>query len=451
RRHLEVMASNHWNWERGEYIEGRGIVYIGKRNLIGNYGLCSTGNERSCAKCHIGYGETAEGIGYTDPTNIDCLVCHDNTETYAKGQEMGGAPDPSVDLGHVARNVGKPRRTNCGVCHFYGGGGNNVKHGDLEETQFYPDRGIDVHMDAKGVDLSCVDCHKTQQHNISGKLYTLSSMNRNRVTCEQCHGNVPHEKGVLNEHLLKVSCQACHIPTYAKGNPTKLTWDWSAAGRLRNGQPYEEKDAEGNVVYLSTKGVFTFGKDVKPEYAWFNGTASHVLMGDVVADTSVPLVLNPLHGSYADPESKIIPVKVNRARQPFDPVNRILIAPKLIGERKGDGAYWQDFDWVRAAELGMRHVGLPFSGKVAFIRTEQNWPLNHMVAPKEQSVKCEECHTRREGRLASLTDFYLPGRDSSPTVETLGVILILLTFLGVLVHGGARIVARAKRERGGGE
>jgi len=36
-RHLEVMNSNHWNWEREEYIEGRGIVYLGKKNAINNF------------------------------------------------------------------------------------------------------------------------------------------------------------------------------------------------------------------------------------------------------------------------------------------------------------------------------------------------------------------------------------------------------------------------------
>ena len=32
----------------------------------------------------------------------------------------------------VAQNVGLPARENCGGCHFYGGGGDGVKHGDLD-------------------------------------------------------------------------------------------------------------------------------------------------------------------------------------------------------------------------------------------------------------------------------------------------------------------------------
>lgn len=91
KRHTEVMKSNHWNWEREEYVEGRGIVYLGKKNAINNFCIGTQGNEESCAKCHIGYGMTSDGKVFTDSTNVDCLICHDNTETYAKAPEKGGA------------------------------------------------------------------------------------------------------------------------------------------------------------------------------------------------------------------------------------------------------------------------------------------------------------------------------------------------------------------------
>ena len=57
---------------------------------------------------------------------------------------------------------------------------------------------------------------------------------------------------------------------------------------------------------MSIKGSFVWGKNVKPDYVWFNGTASHYLLGDTF-DPSKPLVVNPLHGSYDDPDSKIDP------------------------------------------------------------------------------------------------------------------------------------------------
>jgi hypothetical protein len=30
-RHIEIMASSHWNWERVGYVEGRGIISAGKK------------------------------------------------------------------------------------------------------------------------------------------------------------------------------------------------------------------------------------------------------------------------------------------------------------------------------------------------------------------------------------------------------------------------------------
>ena len=62
----EIMKSNHWNWEREEYIQGRGIVYIGKKNAINNFCIGTKGNEESCAKCHIGFGMDSKGKIYTD-------------------------------------------------------------------------------------------------------------------------------------------------------------------------------------------------------------------------------------------------------------------------------------------------------------------------------------------------------------------------------------------------
>ncbi len=441
KRHDEVMMSNHWNWEREEYIEGRGIVSIGKKNAMNNFCIGTQGNEKSCAKCHVGYRMDKKGFSFTDPNNIDCLICHDNTETYAKAPNAGGDALPTLDLNTIAKHVGTPKRTNCGVCHFYGGGGDNVKHGDLSSDMFYPSRDIDVHMNVDGMDMECVTCHKTENHVISGKMYSLSSMNHNRVFCSDCHTDTPHEQQILNEHTVKVSCQTCHIPTYAKGKSTKMAWDWSEAGKLKDGKPYHEEDSLGNHTYLSIKGSFKWDQNVTPEYQWFNGTARHYLEGDVIADTTKPLIMNELLGSYADSESKIIPVKVHRSIQPIDPINRILIQPKLYSDSIGVGAFWKDFNWKTAATEGMKDAGLPFSGEIAFTKTEMNWPVNHMVAPAEEAVSCNECHVRENGRLASLNDFYLPGRDYSKILENIGFATIFLSLIGVAIHATIRFIS----------
>ena len=444
-RHKEVMASSHWNWEREEYIPGRGIRRIGKKNILNNYCIGVSSNLESCDKCHAGYGFVGPGFDFGEPGNIDCLACHDRSGAYERAGN--GLPAPTVNLTQVAQRVGRPQRANCGACHFAGGGGNNVKHGDLEMTLIDPSREVDVHMTPQGADLQCVDCHEAPNHKMLGKVYSVSSMNRNRSTCEQCHGATPHGGGILDEHTLKVACQTCHIPTYAKDAATKMSWDWSTAGRLRDGQPFEEKDADGNVTYASIKGTFTWGKNVKPEYAWFNGTAGHYLLGDPVPEASV-LQVNSLNGSYADPDARIVPVKIHRGRQIYDPGTGMLVQPKLFAPEKGAGAFWKDFDWDTASREGMKTVGLPYSGRHAFIDTEMYWPVNHMVAPRESAVACVECHTRTGSRLDNLRDFYLPGRDNDPLVEQLGMVSILGALGGATLHGLARIAA-ARRRKGG--
>ena len=443
-RHTEVMKSSHWNWEREEYIEGRGIRYVGKKNILNNFCIGINTNEQSCNKCHIGYGWGDKNFDFTNPNNVDCLACHDNSDTYIKKSSGAGMPDPAVNLTFVAQRVGRPTKSNCGTCHFFGGGGNNVKHGDLEKALFDTHKNVDVHMASDGANLECVDCNKTEKHQMLGKVYSLSSMNRNRSTCEQCHTDTPHANDVINEHTVKVACQTCHIPEYAKVNSTKMEWDWSTAGQLKNGEPFEMFDSLGNISYASIKGTFTWKRNVRPEYLWFNGTASHYLTGDT-AGMDTPIQMNSLYGSYDDPDSKIIPVKIHRAKQPYDPVNKTLIQPKTFANTAGEGGFWKDFNWQSSIKHGMDYIGLPYSGQYTFARTEMYWPVNHMVSPKEKSVACRECHTRENSRVGKLRDFYMPGRDYNAAVENIGTGAILFSLLGVGIHAVVRIVSRKKK------
>lgn len=441
-RHREVMDSTHWNWSREVYVPGRGVQAIGKKNLLNNFCIGVSSNLEGCSKCHAGYEYKDEGFDFTDARNVDCLVCHDNSNTYTK--TTAGLPSPSVDLNFVAQRVGQPQRANCGTCHFFGGGGNNVKHGDLEQALMAASREVDVHMGTDGADLDCVACHTGSNHKMLGKLYSVSSMNQDRSSCEQCHGGSPHGDSLLNEHTLKVACQTCHIPAYAKVAETKMAWDWSTAGKLRDGQPYEIENKAGNPTYASIKGDFVWRKNVQPEYIFFNGTADHYLLGDRVKPGK-PVEMNTLHGSYDDPGSKIIPVKIHRARQIYDPVNLTIIQPKLYAARKGEGGFWQDFDWNSSAREGMKTVGLPYSGKYEFIDTVMYWPVNHMVSPKAKSVGCVECHNPQSSRLAGLQGFYMPGRDHSPIVDTAGALAVYGSLGGVALHALARIFLALRR------
>lgn len=452
-RHKEIMSTAHWNWEREDYIEGRGIVKIGKKNIINNFCIGIGGSEGTCNKCHAGYGWADTTFDFNDPLNVDCLACHDNSGKYKKAGGKAGYPAADVDLAFVAQHVGKPMKQNCGSCHFLSGGGNNVKHGDLELALLNTSRDVDVHMGKDGPDMECIECHEAQNHRMLGKLYTVSSMNEDRVECETCHSGQPHTQDIINEHTVKVACQTCHIPVYAKVNSTKMFWDWSKACKTMDPE-YTETDSLGNHVYLAKKGRFVWHRDVTPEYTWFNGTADHYLMGDVVDTSKQPININTLNGSYRDRDSKIIPVKIHRTIQAYDPNTNLLIQPKLWDPEFGNGALWVDCKeipikdmWGISSKAGMEYVGLPYSGEYSFLNTRMYWPVNHMVSTKEESLQCRDCHVRDGGRLDEIRDFYMPGRDYDPTIQTAGVTLLVLTILAVLSHGAIRIFSSKKRKK----
>jgi hypothetical protein len=87
--------------------------------------------------------------------------------------------------------------------------------------------------------------------------------------------------------------------------------------------------------------------------------------------------------------------------------------------------------------------GVPYSGKFGFVKTQMDWPITHMVAPKEKALGCVECHAAK-GRLAGLDGIYMPGSGTHPLLDKLGWGLALLTLLGVLGHGALRIVSSRK-------
>jgi len=264
----------------------------------------------------------------------------------------------------------------------------------------------------------------------------------NPTTCQACHGQAPHKKiAKLNDHTYRVACQTCHVPKFARGGiPTKMSWDWSTAGKMgSDGKPLTKKDAKGHVIYTAAKGDFVLGENVVPDYLWFNGRVRYTLRTDKIEKSNEPVPINHFDGSAGDGRSLIWPVKIMRGKQVYDPVYKNLVVPHLAGN--DDTAYWTNFNWEKAVASGMASVGAPFSGKVDFIATESTWPITHMVAPAKDALGCGDCH-RADGRLEKVSGIYIPGRtsDHARWLDSAGWALAILTLLGVLGHGLARIV-----------
>jgi len=385
----DILKTQHWTWLSEPFqAPGHGTIQMGKQNIVNNFCIAVPSNWPRCTSCHISYGWKDTSFDLNDPSNIDCLICHDQTGTYKKVPTGAGMPAENIDLLKVAQSVGKTTRQNCGTCHFDGGGADGVKHGDMDNSLLKPTKNLDVHMG--GNDFTCTECHRSEKHLVLGASHASMARNANHISCTDCHETAQHQKEKLNRHTDAVSCQTCHIPEYGRGNDTKIWWDWSSAGK----DIVPAKDDFGKELYDKKKGDFKWAKNVTPAYRWYNGQATYYQFGDKI-NPQKPVALNTLIGKISDADSKIYPFKVMRGKQIFDPVNRYLIIPKLFGEK----GYWKDWDWNLAAQEGMAAVNLAYSGTFDFVETEFYIPIHHMVAPKEQSLKCYNCHHKSKSIL----------------------------------------------------
>ncbi len=455
----------HWTWIDPNSDKDNRIGKAG--HSLNNFCINIHGNKPRCTSCHAGYGWKDHTFDFGDQHKVDCLVCHEQTGTYKKFPAGAGNPvdKPTLfkgngkmyyppDWNKVAQSVARPTRKNCGTCHFYGGGGDGVKHGDLDSSLTKPNKTLDVHMAMDGQNFDCVRCHTTRLHHIAGRIYSTPAVTHRRslleddlipkIMCESCHSATPHKTdSKANDHTDKVACQSCHIPHFARVNPTKMWWDWSKAGKKKNGKPYKVKGHLGKPSYMTKKGEFEWGRYVMPEYYWFNGSI-HTLTAKDMIDPGKPVRVSWPVGARDDPDSRIFPFKVHRGKQPYDKVNKTLVFPKLFG-KKGSDAYWVKYDWKLAIESGMKEGNLPFSGEYDFVETSYVFPTTHMVTLKDYALSCKECHSK-QGRLANLTGFYMPGRDNSGMIDTAGWLLVFASLGGVVIHGLGRIFTRGRKE-----
>ena len=401
---MEVMKTTHWTWSAKQEVDGKGTQMLGKKNAINNFCISVESNWPRCTSCHVGYGWKDANFDFTDESKVDCLVCHDTTGTYKKPGPGAGMPagytgiakldKKKVDLVKVAQSAGKSTRANCVACYGFGGGGDNVKHGDIDSTIANPTMDIDFHMGTDSLNFSCQECHTTEAHQIKGNAMVVSPGGTNHISCTDCHDAEPHKSKGLNKHAASVACQTCHIPTYAKGKPTKTDWDWSTAGQ----DLHLPDDEYGLHTYVKKKGTFVWKKDIQPEYAWYNGSGGAYLRGEKMDPTKVTQINYPV-GSKDDMNAKIYPFKVHRGKQIYDKKYNYFLTPKVwpAGEDK-DAGFWKSFDWDAAVKAGVKHTGLKFSGDYGFAPTEMYWRLNHMVAPASEALQCRDCHGKK-GRL----------------------------------------------------
>jgi len=413
----DMLMRAHFTWDGiATNITGFETERHGKNDLINNFCVAVPTNEGRCAQCHAGYGyDDKNFFASADMTDVDCLVCHDQTGTYAKAPTTAGLPADSVDLGAVARSVaengGVPTINNCIDCHAKAGGGDNVKHGDIAMSLVDTTREFDVHMGTDGANLDCVACHGVKKdasenvidHGIGGMPY--HSVDEGELkTCEGCHGDAnSRHAGTTVETIISshttLACQVCHIPTFARGTPTKTEWYWEDAGDVARGVEYDpsfDYGDEGVPVYDPKKGSFVWESNVRPTLRYFDGKWNRFIINANDTFTETPVVLGEPTADYNTVGAKIYPFKKMIGNQPADANNNTVLVPHLFGTKGGPNPYWGNWDWDLALQDGALYTNQIYSGEFQFVDTVMYLTVNHEVAPKEQAYgmdgQCVDCH-----------------------------------------------------------
>ena len=402
----EMVNSLHARWKaptpeltntKGEEL-GKALGGI---NTFCTYAMSS---KNACFSCHVRADGNAPHPA--EAKDIDCLMCHSdtyqrkfvadptNTETvtnvngetktyvFGKVDSQGNyliEPDYSrmpagTTMVGLARTVHLPTNASCLRCHATAGGGDWTKRGDLGLNSANPTVDQDVHLSSNGAALSCVDCHSNLNHKIGGRGIDLRGTEADPPTCQACHTAAPHSNATLNRHAAgQVSCQVCHIRTFAKGGATEMSRDftrpvWSAGQLSGQGGFIGEESKEANV---------------KPEYVWFDGTSYVYNTGETIRpDAEGVYHMARANGAPFDGNSSIVPIKRHWTVMPLHESGK-MVPPAIV---------WMfmtgRFDV--AIQRGMEEQGL--SGSYSLVQADAEMLITHGVDPKAKAPSCVECH-----------------------------------------------------------
>ena len=408
---VDKLSKAHFKWDGvATNVTGFEGEIHGKNDYINNFCIAVPTNEARCTQCHAGYGYADKNYDFGNMESIDCLVCHDQTGTYAKAKKTAGMPEEGVDLSLVARSVaengGVPTIENCIDCHAKAGGGDNVKHGDIAMALVDTTREFDVHMGTDGANVDCVFCHGVKKdanenvvdHGIGGMPYH-SVDEGDMKTCEGCHGDAnSRHAGTTVEPIItthpQLACQVCHIPTFARATPTKTEWYWETAGDMDR-VPVTDP-VTNRPDYDKMKGDFVWANNVRPTLRYFDGKWDRFIINANDTYTTTPVPLGEPSADYNTPGAKIYPFKKMIGNQPADANNNTMLVPHLFGMKGGPNPYWVSYDWNLALQDGAAYTGQTYSGAFEFVDTVMYLTVNHEVAPKEQAYgmdgACGDCH-----------------------------------------------------------
>ena len=401
---LTFFHSQHYKWRGGtpDLVNTEEMEKLGKLSMVNDFCTNPGGSQwigkvlneegkvlaKGCSGCHAGLGK----LPGPEPTreqleNIDCLICHASgyrRDLYAT-DEGGWEWRPILyqnqeGLDSVSKRISLPDRAMCLRCHSSSGGGPNFKRGDIEYALKDPDYEHDVHMASVkegGQDMWCIDCHIDDEHThrVIGRGVDMAATDRpdRELSCAGgCHQGFAHDEPDIDRHG-RLSCPTCHIPEFARDDPTDMFRDWS------------------NVTYNEEKGKYVYYQDleydVEPVYAWFNGSSFAQVPGRPVqrnAEGKITMILP--QGDRDDPEARIAPFKLHRGKLPVL-TEQQWIAPITTEELYHHG------DVDKAVRDGTRTLYGLEDVEFEWEDTIRYMGIYHAVPPAEDALQCDDCHS----------------------------------------------------------
>jgi hypothetical protein len=394
--------SQHYQWRGGtpDLVNTGEGEQLGKLSMINDFCTNPGGHQwigkvenddgkvlaKGCSACHAGLGKLpAEKVSQEQLENMDCLICH--ASGYRRDLYLSDAGEwewrpilyqNQEGLDTISKRISLPDRSMCLRCHSASGGGPNFKRGDIEYILKDPDRDHDVHMDSEGPDLWCIDCHTddSHTHRVIGRGVDMSATDRpdKKLSCDgSCHQGMTHDTDEIDRHSERLACSTCHIPEFARDEPTDMRRDWSVV---------KFNEEKGKYVYDQTLEY-----DVSPVYAWFNGHSFVQVPGRPVKlndQNEITMVLP--QGDRDDPTAKIHPFKLHRGKLPVLDDKKWL-APIMTEELYRHG------DPDKAVRDGAQSLYGIEDAKFQWMETIRYMGINHSVPTAEDSLQCVDCHS----------------------------------------------------------
>jgi hypothetical protein len=188
----------------------------------------------------------------------------------------------------------------------------------------------------------------------------------------ECHGVSPHKADVLNHHTARVNCTVCHIPDFARTDPTDMYRDWS--------KPEYQAEADKYTATIKLE------QNVKPVYAWFNGNTREQLLGEPIErrpDGTVGMMVP--QGSRKDPKARIYAFKLHRAKMPLlDGKNWII--PIVVEHVFPTGQIDPAVKQAAKETYGINNASY------GWVETSRYMGIFHEVQPASKALQCLDCH-----------------------------------------------------------